>query len=165
MITKVISGGQTGVDRAALDAALAAGLQVGGWCPKGRRAEDGPIPDRYPLVETATSRYAERTRRNVRDAAATLILTWAEPTGGTALTLATCRREAKRFFLVNLNDDETTSTAAITTLAGHLAHTVEGSLNVAGPRESEHSGVYTTARQFLDAVFARVLARAATQGL
>src|SRR5258707_9057662 len=117
MITKVISGGQSGVDRAALDAALAAGLPVGGWCPKGRRAEDGPIPDRYPLVETGTADSAERTRRNVRDGAATLILTWGEPTGGTALTLETCQRESKRCLLVDLNDRESTSAAGVKALA------------------------------------------------
>src|SRR5690606_4861542 len=70
------AGGQTGVDRAALDAAMVCGVPVGGWCPRGRRAEDGPIPARYPLAETASSDYAERTRRNVLDADATLVLTW-----------------------------------------------------------------------------------------
>jgi hypothetical protein len=109
MITKVIAGGQTGVDRAALDAALAAGFPVGGWCPSGRRAEDGRIPDHYPLVETPTPEYAERTRRDVREAAATLILTWGEPTGGTALTLRTCQNDGKPFFLVNLHNSASTS--------------------------------------------------------
>ena len=73
-IAKLISGGQTGVDRAALDAALAAGLPIGGWCPKGRLAEDGVIPLRYPLQETPSQQYAQRTRWNVRDADGTLIL-------------------------------------------------------------------------------------------
>jgi hypothetical protein len=70
----VVSGGQTGVDRAALDAALALGLPIGGWCPLGRRTEDGPVPDRYPLRETPSADYAERTEWNVRDSDATLIL-------------------------------------------------------------------------------------------
>lgn len=71
---RVISGGQTGVDRAALDVALELGLPCGGWCPAGRRAEDGPIPARYPLTETAGADYVERTRRNVVEADATLVL-------------------------------------------------------------------------------------------
>ena len=69
---KIISGGQTGVDRAALDVGLTLGLPVGGWCPKDRRAEDGRIPDRYPLVETPERNYQARTRRNVEDSDGTL---------------------------------------------------------------------------------------------
>jgi len=157
-ITKVISGGQTGVDRAGLDAALAASFPVGGLCPKGRLAEDGRIPDCYPLVETETAESAERTRWNVRDGAATLILTWGEPTGGTALTLETCQCEGKPCLLVDLNDRESTSAAGVRALADHLAHKIDGPLNVAGPRESERAGTYDVARKFLDAVFACVLA-------
>ena len=75
VIKKIISGAQTGADRAALDAALALGLPIGGWVPRGRRAEDGPVPDRYPnLRETDTDDYETRTRWNVQDADATLIL-------------------------------------------------------------------------------------------
>ena len=73
-VQKIISGGQMGVDRAGLDVALDLGLAVGGWCPKGRRAEDGQIPDRYPLVETLERNYPVRTRRNVEDSDGTLIL-------------------------------------------------------------------------------------------
>src|SRR5438552_18876277 len=83
------SGGQTGVDRAALDVALELGLPCGGWCPKGRRAEDGPIPARYPLIETSSPFYPQRTKRNVLDSDGTLILTFGCPTGGTALTIRT----------------------------------------------------------------------------
>ena len=73
-ITRIISGGQTGVDRAALDAAMELGLSCGGWCPKGRHAEDGVIPSRYPLQETPTADYAQRTHWNVRDSDGTVIL-------------------------------------------------------------------------------------------
>jgi hypothetical protein len=94
----------------------------------------------------------------VRDTAATLILTWGEPTGGTALTLETCQHEGKRFLLVDLNDREITSTAGVRALAEGLAHKVDGPLNVAGPRESERAGTYDAARKFLESVFACVLA-------
>src|SRR5438105_15558458 len=83
---KIVSGGQTGVDRAALDVALELGMPCGGWCPRGRRAEDGPITDRYPLSETPWSGYPQRTGWNVRDADGTLILTMGQADRGTALT-------------------------------------------------------------------------------
>lgn len=72
-IERIVSGGQTGADRAALDVAIALGIPHGGWCPKGRRAEDGPIPDRYNLTETPSTDYLQRTERNVRDSDATVV--------------------------------------------------------------------------------------------
>lgn len=87
MIEKIISGGQTGVDRAALDWAIKNGIPHGGWCPKGRRAEDGVIPDGYGLCETSQRDYRQRTRRNVHDADATLIVTLGrELKGGSLFT-------------------------------------------------------------------------------
>jgi predicted Rossmann-fold nucleotide-binding protein len=84
---KVISGGQTGVDRAALDAALTLGIHCGGFCPKGRKSEDGTIPEKYPLVETLNDNYSERTERNVKTADGTLILIAGNPDRGTQLTI------------------------------------------------------------------------------
>jgi len=95
MLNKIISGGQTGVDRAALDVGLALGLAVGGWCPKGRRAEDGGIPDRYPLMETPERNYQSRTRRNIEDSDGTLLLNQGKLDGGTALTVAHARQIGK----------------------------------------------------------------------
>ena len=92
---KIVSGGQTGVDRAALDVALELGLPCGGWCPQGRRAEDGPIDPRYPLRETRAAAYPVRTRWNVRDSDGTLILTRGRPDRGTALTADLAKRLGK----------------------------------------------------------------------
>src|SRR5437867_4357828 len=95
MFTKIVSGGQTGVDRAALDVALELGVKCGGWCPQGRRAEDGRIDERYPLQETPWDGYPQRTEWNVRDSDGTLILTCGEPDRGTALTIELVQRKKK----------------------------------------------------------------------
>src|SRR5437763_11681032 len=85
-LLKVISGGQTGVDRGALDAALAFEVTCGGWCPAGRLAEDGTIPKRYPVMELANAGYAERTARNVANSDGTLVMSKGEPIGGARAT-------------------------------------------------------------------------------
>ena len=144
LIAKLISGGQTGVDRAALDVALAGGLQIGGWCPKGRLAEDGTIPMIYPLQETPSPQYAQRTRWNVRDADGTLILTCNEPTGGTALTIHTAERLHKPFRVIDLTTPEDPRD-----VASWIFHTDITVLNVAGPRESLCPGVYQKAFDWL----------------
>ena len=87
-VERIVSGGQTGVDRAALDVAIELGVPCGGWCPRGRKAEDGPIAARYPLRETNSVSYRVRTERNVRESDGVLILTWGPPREGTALTPA-----------------------------------------------------------------------------
>ena len=93
---KIISGGQTGVDRAALDWAIQNNIPHGGWCPKGRRAEDGVIPNRYVLQETESEGYMQRTKRNIHDSDATLIISLeAELTGGSKFTSEYARRIAK----------------------------------------------------------------------
>src|SRR6516225_6787777 len=101
MIAKIVSGGQTGVDRAALDFALESGVPCGGWCPATRKAEDGPISARYPLTETPTDDYAQRTEWNVRDSDATLVLTHGIPAGGTALTIACAKRDGKPCLVID----------------------------------------------------------------
>jgi hypothetical protein len=141
---KVCSGGQTGVDRAALDAALELGLSVGGWCPAGRWAEDGPIPSRYPLTETPSAQPRQRTFRNVRDADATLVITGGEASPGTALTLGCARRLGRPVYLCG-TDSPNDPAAFRTWLEAQRVST----LNVAGPRESEAPGIYRTARDLL----------------
>ena len=138
------SGGQTGVDRAALDAAMAADVAVGGWCPQGRLAEDGPIPTHYPLRETPTPVYAERTAWNVRDTDATLVLTRGTPTGGTVTTMEVARDLDKPLLVVDLSESWVTRPVTVWLRVHHVA-----TLNVAGPRESTAPGIYDDTKEFV----------------
>jgi len=149
---KVISGGQTGVDRAALDAAAALDLPTGGWCPKGRRAEDGTIPDRYALTELPSPEYRTRTKKNVTEADATLILTptSAPPTGGTGFTLRLAARAAKPYLIVALDNP-----AAANEIRAWLETVRPAVLNVAGPRESEAPGIHVAAVALLSDVLSK----------
>jgi hypothetical protein len=147
-VLKVVSGGQTGVDRAALDAARALGLPCGGWCPRGRLAEDGPIDPAYPLAETPGADYAQRTEWNVRDSDGTLVLTRGRPTGGTALTIALARRRGNPLLVVDLARDPSPDEVARWIEASRI-----GVLNVAGPRESQAPGIGREARALLERVF------------
>ena len=144
---RIISGGQTGVDRAALDVALELGLPCGGTCPKGRRAEDGAIPDRYPLLESPDTEYLTRTERNVIDSDATLVLTDGPPHGGTALTIELATRHELPCCVINMGSPDDAARAR-TWLGDHAPET----LNIAGPRESESPGVYARARAVLQRI-------------
>lgn len=146
-IERVVSGGQTGVDRAALDVALAFGIPCGGWCPKGRRAEDGRLPRRYPLKATPSEEYAQRTEWNVRDSDGTLVLSRGQPTQGTALTIELAAQYGKPCLVLDINDQPSAS-AVRGWAAEHTVHV----LNVAGPRESKCPGIYREALAFLRAV-------------
>ncbi|WP_263786250.1 putative molybdenum carrier protein [Salinibacter grassmerensis] len=141
---KIISGGQTGVDRAALDAALAHDVAAGGWCPRGRRAEDGPIAPRYPLRETPTAMYAERTARNVRDSDGTLIIAPGSLKGGTALTRQEAGARESPLLHARLTDP-----APVPMIHAWAAENDVRILNVAGPRASEVNGIYRRARSIL----------------
>ena len=147
MLRKIVSGGQTGVDRAALDAALEAGVACGGWCPRGRRAEDGPLDARYPLEETPGRDYAQRTTWNVGDADATLILARLPLRGGSALTQRSADRIGRPVLVVDPEDP-----GCVDTVRAWLERSRIGILNVAGPRESQQPGAYAAARRLLDAL-------------
>ena len=154
-LQKIVSGGQTGVDRAALDAALASGVSVGGWCPQGRRAEDGPIPERYPLEETPSEAYEQRTAWNVRDSDGTLIITDGTLKGGTALTMQEANRQGRALLHVRTSDPAPVEMIR----AWGEDHDVR-TLNVAGPRASEVEGIYDGARTILDAFLEEIAADA-----
>jgi hypothetical protein len=141
---RIVSGGQTGVDRAALDVARALRIPHGGWCPKGRLAEDGVIPRRYQLTETELPDYAQRTERNVLDSDATLILCRGRPSGGTELTRHLAVRHRKPHVVVDLLQPIDWPGLRV-----WLAAQAAGTLNVAGPRESQSPGIHAQAMEFL----------------
>lgn len=147
MIERIVSGGQTGVDRAALDVALERGIPCGGWCPCGRLAEDEPIDPKYPLIETPSSDYAERTRWNVRDSDGTLILTWGPPANGTAFTVECAQELGKPHLVVNLQDP-----VDFEAIAAWLHRHRTAVLNIAGPRASKAPEIYAKAKRTLIAV-------------
>lgn len=147
---KIVSGGQTGVDRAALDVAISHGLPCGGWVPRGRRAEDGPVDRRYPLRETASASYGNRTRLNVEQSDATLILSRGAPSGGTALTMALARRLRRPLFVLDLAGGDPGADAAA--VSAWLRRHRIAVLNVAGPRESSAPGIYDEATAMLHRV-------------
>ena len=153
-LKKIISGGQTGVDRAALDVAAEAGLQRGGWCPAGRRAQDGEVPEEYPLEETPSREYEQRTEWNVRDADATLIVNRGPPDGGTLYTRTAAREMDRPYLVVQLEemDGEEMEEAELARVRTWLEEEDVEILNLAGPREEKRQGIYEEAAAFLRAL-------------
>ena len=148
MILKIVSGGQTGADRAALDVALSFGFEIGGWVPKGRLAEDGVIPQCYPnLRETDSKNLKIRTKHNVRDSDATLIFSHGPLQGGSAYTRAKAIELDKPYWHLDLT--ETTVAEAVRHLRGWLETIRPQVLNVAGPRASKDPQIYDKTRAIL----------------
>jgi predicted Rossmann fold nucleotide-binding protein DprA/Smf involved in DNA uptake len=153
MVRKIISGGQTGVDRAALDFALDHGISTGGWLPRGRLAEDGALAESYPnMKETASPAPEARTRLNVLDSDATLIIVRGPVAGGTLLTVEAARSGGKPLFIADLSGSFGESECS--SFGRWLAEEKIETLNVAGPKESEDPGIYDAARAFLSRLFA-----------
>lgn len=147
----IVSGGQTGADRAALDFAIYHGIPHEGWCPRGRLAEDGPLDEYYRLRETPTPKYEERTRWNVRDCDATLVITiQAKPTGGTALTLGVARQQGKPCLHIARAKIASTVAAATQIVEFLSEHNVKR-LNVAGPRASQEPEIAAFVGEVLSA--------------
>lgn len=146
----ILSGGQTGVDRAALDYAIDNNVFCGGWCPKGRMAEDGTIPAKYPLQEAAIKSYSWRTELNVRDSDATLVLYAGDIKNGTELTIKMAEKMNKPLFLINM---EIVDLGLEEKFNNWLAEYGVEILNIAGPRESSNPGIYMRTRKFLEHLF------------
>jgi hypothetical protein len=143
-VREIWSGGQTGVDRAALDAAHELGLRTGGWVPRGRRAEDGTVPDAHEgLCETPSDDYAERTSWNVRDSDATLIVIRGALRGGTAFTRDEAIRLGRPYLMLDLEAQP--FDAAVEAVRTWLTELRPERLNVAGPRESTAPGIHAQA--------------------
>lgn len=148
-LEKIISGGQTGADRAAWDAAIEAGVATGGFVPAGRQAEDGPIPGKYPgLTETAGPDPAERTRLNVINSDATLLFSHGAPIGGSRLTAELARQYDKPLLHIDLSRKE-----GVDKVLNWIRSTRIDMLNVAGPRASEDPSIYEEVAKFLKELF------------
>lgn len=146
---KVVSGGQTGVDRVALDVAIETGLQHGGWCPLGRRAEDGVIPDRYALTQSDSRNYAVRTQQNIVDSDGTLVFFFEKASGGTSLTIGLAKKLGKPILAIGVSGCLTDLPAQIIDWIGKQEISV---LNVAGPRLSSSPELPDRIRPILKAV-------------
>jgi hypothetical protein len=151
MIKKIISGGQTGADRAALDVAIKMGIAHGGWIPKGRKAEDGPLSDKYQLQEMPTASYPKRTEQNVIDSDGTLIICRGKPTGGSDYTREMALKHKKPLLHIDLNLT-TSYDAASLILSWVKLHPIEF-LNVAGPKASKDPDIYNDVFRILEMTF------------
>ena len=152
MVKRIISGGQTGADRAALDFALQVGIECCGWIPKGRMAEDGVISACYPnLVETESDDPRIRTERNVRDSDATLLITRGAPTGGSAFTVEVATRLNKPVLHIDLARE--TGEHVLPRICQWLQNLLPAILNVAGSRASEDREIYVFTKALLEGAF------------
>ncbi len=144
---KIVSGGQTGADRAALDVAIEHGVKHGGWCPQGRYAEDGRIPEKYELQELPEGGYWQRTKRNVIDSDATLILNLGELDGGSLATLGFSEKFEQPHLVVQF--DYGVRERELEMVRNWLGEQAIAILNVAGPRESKRPGIYRLTYELL----------------
>jgi hypothetical protein len=150
MIVKIISGGQTGADRAALDVAIQFGITHGGWVPRGRMTETGRLPDKYVMQETSSISYPERTEMNAADSDGTLIISHGKLAGGSALALDMALKHRKPCLHIDLNDFDETKAAEV--VSNWIDARKIKILNVAGPRASEDTEIYEAARKLLSTV-------------
>jgi hypothetical protein len=150
VLQKIISGGQTGVDRAALDTAIALGIAHGGWIPKGRKTETGRLPTKYQLKEMPTDSYQKRTEQNVMDSDGTLIISHGQLTGGSEYTRKMAEKYGKPWMHVDAN--RTSIEAAVQVIRAWIRGSGIKILNVAGPRASRDPKIYTTVKKLLRAV-------------
>ena len=150
MIEKIISGGQTSADQAALDAAIKLGIPHGGWIPKGRLTEDGPLPDKYNLIEMPTASYPERTKKNIRESDGTLILSHDRLTGGSEYTEQWVRKYGKPMVNIDLTRVTPFDTAVL--INDWIVNYDIKVMNVAGPRASKDSKIYQSVLDIIESV-------------
>jgi len=151
MIAKIISGGQTGADRSALDFAIDNNIPHGGWIPKGRITEAGQLPDKYHIQEMATTSYDIRTEQNVIDSDGTVIVSHGKLTGGSALTQTFAIKHHKP--RLHLDMDNKTIAEAADSLNNWIRKNNIKTLNVAGSRVSKDNKIYQVTRDILEAAF------------
>ena len=151
MVSKIISGGQTGADRAALDAAIDLGIPHGGWVPLGRKAEDGKVPEKYQVQEMETESYSERTEQNIIDSDGTLILSHGQLMGNSALTARLAKKHSRPCLHIDLNG--TNAFKAAQDINRWIQESGMKVLNVAGPRASEDPGIYDDAYKVLKSAY------------
>ena len=153
MITRILSGGQTGADRAALDFAIKHHIPHGGWVPKGRKTEDGTLDQKYQLQKMPTDEYSKRTEKNIVDSDATLILSHASLTGGSALTQSLADKHGKPCIHIDLSKVDIRKAVLIINIWIHRYQIKV--LNVAGPRGSKDPKIYQATIDLLEAVLAK----------
>jgi len=151
MITRILSGGQTGADRAALDFAIKHHIPHGGWLPKGRKTEDGTLPEKYQLQEMPTPDYSKRTKQNVLDSDGTLIVSHGFLTGGSALTEFLAEEHNKPYLHIDLN--LLSMQEAVQIINQWIQSYKLKVLNVAGPRASKDPKIYQAIMNLLEKAF------------
>ena len=151
MIENIISGGQTGADRAALDAAIGLDIPHGGWVPKGRIAEDGIIPDKYEMQEMPTTSYSERTEQNIIESDGTLIISHGLLSGGSALTQELSNKHTRPCLHIDLEVTPAFKAAKMIDLWIET-HDIK-TLNVAGPRASKDPNIYKQTKDIIECVY------------
>jgi putative molybdenum carrier protein len=150
MIEKIISGGQTGADQGALDAAIKLGIPHGGWIPKDRITENGPLPDRYDLIEMPTASYPERTKKNIRESDGTLILSHGRLTGGSEYTRKSALKYGKPMLHIDLYSVAPFDAAVL--INDWIVDYDIKTMNVAGPRASKDSKIYQSTLDIIESV-------------
>ena len=151
MIKRIVSGGQTGVDRASLDVAIKLGIDHGGWIPRGRLTESGALPQKYHLKETSSSQYSVRTEKNVVAADGTLIISHGPLTGGSGYTREMAVKHGRPWLHMDLN--QMAAFHAATAINNWILQKEIEILNVAGPRASEDPGIYQDTLNILESVY------------
>lgn len=156
-IVKIVSGGQTGADRGGWEAAIYCELPIGGWVQRGRRAEDGAIPEKYQgLQETRSADYLVRTEANVFDSDATVVFCYGKPTGGNLKTVKFAAKHLRPCLAVDLNNPRQEATRAVVEWLAGITDPGQGVLNVAGSRASKHAGIEAAVKALMVDVVSQI---------